>query len=153
MKLQGTIDIKADRERVFGFLTDPSRVGPCLPKVQAVKTLPDGRFEAIAKIGKGFLSTTFTLQCAFTERVAPERAAIRATGKAKGSGVDGTARMELRELPDGRTAVDWTADVTISGLVARVGEGRLQAGAERLIEQTFRCVRKSLKAAVPDPGV
>jgi carbon monoxide dehydrogenase subunit G len=146
VKLQGTMELPAERERVFAFLTDPDRIGPCLPKVQQIRRLPDGRFEAVARIGKGFLATSFTLTCAFTERTPPTAAAIRATGKAKGSAVDGTARMELRELPSGGTAVDWTADVEITGLAARVGQSRLESGAERAITQTFKSVRKQLKS-------
>jgi len=146
LKLQGSVDIKADRATVFAFLTDPDRIGPCLPKVQSIKKLPNGHFEATAKVGKGFLSASFVLDCAFTELQAPDHAAIRATGKAKGSAVDGTARMDLRELPDGGSAVDWTADVTISGLVAKVGETRMKGAADRLITQTFKRVRKQLKA-------
>jgi len=146
MKLQGTMDIKADREQVFAFLTDPDKVGGCLPKVESIRRLPDGRFEALAKVGKGFLSASFKLDCAFTELDEPNRAAIRATGKAKGSAVDGTARMTLRDLPSGGTAVDWTADVTVSGLVARVGTSRLESAADRMITQTFKCVRRNLKA-------
>ena len=147
LKLQGTVDIKAERDAVFAFLTDPDRIGPCLPKVQSIKKLPNGHFEATAKVGKGFLSASLVLDCAFTEREAPHRAAIRATGKAKGSAVDGTARMTLRDLAGGGTAVDWTADVEISGLVAKVGEGRLRDGAEKMIGQTFKRVRKQLKTA------
>lgn len=146
MKLQGTMDIQADRERVFAFLTDPDKLGPCLPKVQQIRKLPDGRFEAVARVGKGFLAATFTLTCMFTEKTPPSAAAIRATGKAKGSGVDGTARMDLRELPSGGTGVDWTADVEITGLVAKVGQHRLQSAAEKAITQTFKRVRKELKA-------
>jgi carbon monoxide dehydrogenase subunit G len=146
MKLQGSVDIKADRERVFAFLTDPERMGGCLPKVQAIKRKSDGRFEALAKVGKGLLSTSFTLDCSFEDVQAPDHASIRASGKAKGSAVDGTARMTLRDLASGGTAVDWTADVTISGLVAKVGEKRLAEAADRMITQTFRCVRKNLKA-------
>ncbi|MFN8623467.1 MAG: carbon monoxide dehydrogenase subunit G [Chloroflexota bacterium] len=146
MRLQGTMDIQADRERVFAFLTDPDRIGPCLPKVQQIRKLPDGRFEAIAKVGKGFLAMTFTMTCQFTERTPPSTAAIRATGKAKGSAVDGTARMELRELPSGGTAVDWTADVEITGLAAKVGRQRLESGAQQAITQTLKRVRKQLKA-------
>jgi carbon monoxide dehydrogenase subunit G len=147
MQLQGSVDIKADRERVFAFLTDPDRIGPCLPKVQSIKKLPDGRFEATAKVGKGFLSATLVIECAFTERTPPDRAAIRATGKVKGGGFDGTARMDLRDLPDGGTAVDWTADVTLSGLLAKLAGNRVDARAQAMVEQTFKKVRKQLKAA------
>ena len=147
MKLQGTVDIPADRERVFAFLIDPDKLGPCLPKVQEIRKLPDGRFEAVAKVGKGFISATFVMTCTFTEKAPPSHAAIRATGKAKGSAVDGTARMELRELPSGGTAVDWTADVAITGLIAKVGEKRMESSAQNAITHTFKRVRKALKPA------
>ena len=148
MKLNGSVDIPADRERVFAFLTDPDQIGPCLPKVESVRKKPDGTFEAVAKVGKGFLSATLVMECVFTEHVPPSRAAIRATGKAKGSGVDGTARMDLRELADGAgTAVDWTADVTLSGIVAKLAGNRFDAKAKELVHQTFRKVKKRIKAA------
>ena len=147
MQLKGSVDLKADRERVFAFLTDPDRIGPCLPKVQSIKKLPDGRFEATARIGKGFLSATLVMVCAFTERTPPDRAAIHATGRTKGGSVDGTARMDLRDLPDGGTAVDWTADVTLSGLIARLAGDRVDARAQAMVDQTFKKVRKQLKAA------
>ena len=148
MKIRGSVDIPADRERVFAFLTDPEQIGPCLPKVQSIRTRPDGTFEAVAKVGKGFLSVTLVMECMFTEHVSPSRAAIRATGKARGSGVDGTARMDLRELADGAgTAVDWTADVELTGIVAKVAGNRFDAKATALVEQTFRKVKKRIKAA------
>ncbi len=146
MQLQGTVDIKADRETVFAFLTDPDRIGPCLPKVESNPPAAQRSLRGHREGGKGFISASFVLDCAFTELVAPDRAAIRATGKAKGSAVDGTAQMILRDLPSGGTAVDWTADITISGLVAKLGEGRLRSGADRIITQTFKRVRKQLKA-------
>lgn len=148
MKLKGTVEIPADRATVFAFLTDPDRIGPCLPKVESVKKRPDGTFEATAKVGKGFLSATLVMHCSFTENVPPERAAIRATGKAKGSAVDGTARMELVELPDDAgTRVDWTADVELSGIVAKLAGNRFDAKANDLVEQTFRKVKKRIKSA------
>ena len=69
MRFQGSVDIKAPRDQVFAFLVDPDRMGGCLPKVQSIKKLGDGRFEAVAKVGKGLFSASFTLTCEFTERV------------------------------------------------------------------------------------
>lgn len=145
MQMQGTTEIRAARAEVFAFLTDPQRIGPCLPKVQSVRAHPDGTFTAEARIGKGLLSVGLALACSFTELRGPEHAAIRATGKGKGSSVDGTARMTLRELPAGGTAIDWTADVTLGGLVAKAGEARIRDAAERAVAQTFKRVRRQLK--------
>ena len=146
MKLKGTVEIPADRATVFAFLTDPDRFGPCLPKVESIAKRPDGSFDATARVGKGFLSATLVMHCAFTERVPPEHAAIRTTGKAKGSSVDGTARMDLVELPDGAgTRVDWTADVELSGIVAKLAGNRFDTKANEVVDHTFRKVKKRIK--------
>ncbi len=148
MKLKGSVDIPADRETVFAFLTDPDTIGPCLPKVESVRRRPDGTFEALVRVGRGFLSASLTMHCTFTESVPPEHAAIRATGRAKGGAVDGTARMDLAELPDGAgTRVDWTADVELSGIIAKLAGSRFDAKAAGLVDQTFRKVRKRIKSA------
>jgi uncharacterized protein len=145
MKLEGSVDIRADRDRVWAFLTDPDQVGSCLPAVHSIKKLGDGRFEAQAKVGVGFISAKFVLHCEFTEMEAPNHAAIRAQGKATGSSVDGTARMTLRDLESGGTAVDWTADVAVSGMVARIGSKRLESAANKMIVRTFKCAKKKLR--------
>jgi carbon monoxide dehydrogenase subunit G len=80
------------------------------------------------------------------ERDEPNRAVIKAHGQAPGSAVDATATMALRDGPNGGTTMDWGADVVIGGSIASVGARLIEGTANKMISQTFDCIRTKLEA-------
>ncbi|MEZ4596542.1 MAG: SRPBCC domain-containing protein [Chloroflexota bacterium] len=74
----------------------------------------------------------------------PDFASLTASGKAPGSAVDGTARMDL-DGPDGSTVMDWSADVTIHGKLASVGASH-RGIARKTTGQTSECIRAKVEA-------
>jgi carbon monoxide dehydrogenase subunit G len=60
--------------------------------------------------------------------------------------VDATANMALSGPDDGPTTMDWSADVTISGTLASVGARMIEGTANKMIGQTFDCIRTKLEA-------
>src|SRR5258707_12983565 len=99
MKLSGTVNIKAPRQKVWDFLTDPSQVAACAPGVESVEALEGGRkFKAVAAIGFGTVKAKFNGDGEFVELDAPNRAKIKAHGNAPGSAAD---VMSERFLTDG----------------------------------------------------
>ena len=82
----------------------------------------------------------------FTEIHEPDDATVQARGHVPGSAVDATTKIVLTDGADGSTAVDWTADVTISGMIASVGAGRIDGTANQGIGQTFDCIKTKLEA-------
>ena len=99
MKFAGTVEINAPRERVWAFLMDPNRVGPCGPGVESVEVIDDTHYKAKAKVGIGFISATFAVDLVIEEMQPPNRAVIKANGQAPGSAVYATATMTLRTAP------------------------------------------------------
>ena len=146
MKFAGSVDINAPRDRVWAFVIDPDQVGSCGPGVQSIEKLDDGRFKAHAKVGIGFISARFAVTASFSEVHAPDDATILARGNAPGSAVDATAKMSLRDSATGGTVMDWTADVNISGTIASVGARLIEGTANKMIGQTFDCIRSKLEA-------
>ena len=145
MKFEGTVDIRAPRERVWAFLMDPNQVGPCGPGVESIDVIDETHFKAKAKVGIGFISARFVVDMKIAERDAPDRAAIKARGQAPGSAVDATATMSLRDGADGATTMDWGADVLIGGTLASVGARLIEGTANKMIAQTFDCIRSKLE--------
>ncbi|MBM2848041.1 MAG: carbon monoxide dehydrogenase [Anaerolineales bacterium] len=96
MHLEGTVNIKASRETVWQFLTDPNKVSQCAPGVETVKA----RFAGDAE---------------FLELEAPNRAKIKGHGNAPGSAVDVMSEMFLSDGPEGSTEMRWTADIVVLG--------------------------------------
>ena len=49
MRFEGSLSIKAPRERVWRFLTDPEQVAACAPGLESVEVVEPGRrFRAVA---------------------------------------------------------------------------------------------------------
>ena len=121
MHFEGSVPIKASREKVWAFVIDPEQVGQCGPGVEKIEVVDPTHFKATAKVGIGFISARFNVDMTFAELVAPDKAVIKAHGQAPGSAVDADAVMSLSDGPDGTTVMDWSADVNIAGTLAGVG--------------------------------
>ena len=146
MQFQGTVPIKADRQKVWDLLMDPEKVGTCGPGVERVEVLDATRFKIHAKVGIGLIRATFAIDIERTQEQAPDFAILKGTGKAPGSAVDGQAEMRLSDGPDGATVMDWTADVHIHGKLASVGARLIEGTAKKMMDQTFDCIRVKLEA-------
>jgi carbon monoxide dehydrogenase subunit G len=146
MHFEGSVPIKASRAKVWAFVIDPNQVGQCGPGVEKIEVVDDTHFKATAKVGIGFISARFNVDMTFAELVAPDKAVIKAHGQAPGSAVDADALMTLSDGPDGTTVMDWTADVNIAGTLAGVGARLIEGTANKMIGQTFDCMKTKLEA-------
>ena len=146
MQFAGSIEIKADREKVWTFVVDPDQVGSCGPGVESIERIDATHFRAKAKVGVGFISAKFVVNLEFVDTEEPVRAVIKARGQAPGSAVDALGTMHLSGPPDGPTRMDWEATVDISGSLASVGARLIEGTANKMIAQTFDCMRTRLEA-------
>ncbi len=147
MHFEGTVQINAPRDKVWAFVIDPNQVGQCGPGVESIEVIDDSHFKATAKVGVGFISARFNVNMEFVDLDAPSAANIKAHGQAPGSAVDADAQMRLSDGADGGTTMDWSADVNISGTIASVGARLIEGTANKMIGQTFDCMRSKLEAA------
>ena len=146
MQFSGTVDIRAPRDKVWAFVIDPNQVGSCGPGVESIEVVDATHFKARAKVGVGFISAKFVVDLEMAETDPPTKAVIKAHGQAPGSAVDAVATMALKDGPDGTTTMDWAADVTISGMLASVGARLIDGTANKMIGQTFTCMKTKLEA-------
>ena len=146
MKFAGTVEIAAPRDTVWAFVIDPNQVGQCGPGVESIEVIDETHFKATAKVGIGFISARFVVNLEMAELSAPDRAVIKAHGQAPGSAVDATANMSLSDGADGGTRMDWDADVAISGSLASLGARLIEGTANKMIGQTFECMKTKLEA-------
>jgi carbon monoxide dehydrogenase subunit G len=146
MQFAGTVDIAAPRDKVWAFVIDPDQVGQCGPGVESIEVIDDTHFKATAKVGIGFINARFVVNMEMAELTPPDKAVIKAHGQAPGSAVDATAQMSLSDGPDGGTTMDWSADVAIAGSLASIGARLIEGTANKMIGQTFDCMKAKLEA-------
>jgi uncharacterized protein len=146
MKFAGSVEIAASRDKVWAFVVDPNQVGQCGPGVESIEVIDDTHFKATAKVGIGFISARFVVTMEMAELTPPDEAVIKAHGQAPGSAVDATASMTLTDGADGGTRMDWAADVAIAGSLASLGARLIEGTANKMIGQTFDCMKSKLEA-------
>jgi carbon monoxide dehydrogenase subunit G len=146
MQFAGTVDIAAPRDKVWAFVIDPNQVGQCGPGVESIEVIDGTHFKATAKVGIGFINARFVVNMEMAELTPPDKAVIKAHGQAPGSAVDATAQMSLSDGPDGGTTMDWSADVAIAGSLASIGARLIEGTANKMIGQTFDCMKSKLEA-------
>jgi uncharacterized protein len=147
MEFSGAVDIPASRERVFAFVTDPNKVAQCGPGTEQIDVVDPTHFKITAKVGVGFISAKFVVNLEITEQQPPDLAVIKARGQAPGSAVDATGRMNLVDGPEpGSTTMLWAAEVNLSGMLASVGARMVDSTANKMIAQTFDCIRAKIVA-------
>ena len=146
MHFEGSVPIKASRDAVWAFVTDPDQVGQCGPGVESIEVIDRTHFKATAKVGVGFISARFVVHMELVDLEPPDQANIKAHGQAPGSAVDATATMRLSDGEDDGTKMDWEAEVNISGTLASVGARLIEGTANKMIGQTFDCMKSKLEA-------
>jgi carbon monoxide dehydrogenase subunit G len=147
MQFSGSQVIKAPLDSVFAFVIDPNKVGWCGPGVESIEMVDETHFKAKAKVGVGFISARFSIDMELAEVTAPNHAVIKAKGQAPGSAAHGTGTMNL--LPGDEpntTLLVWAADVIMTGLIASVGQRLIEGTANKLVKQSFECIRAKLEA-------
>ena len=147
MHFEGTVEIAAPRNTVWSFVIDPTQVGQCGPGVESVERVDDTHFKAKAKVGIGFISAKFNSDGEMIIIAAPEHAEVKVHGQAPGSAADAVATIKLSHGEvEGTTRMAWAAEVNISGTLASVGARLIEGTANKLIAQTFACMKTKLEA-------
>jgi uncharacterized protein len=148
MHLNGKVSIQASQEKVYAFLTDPNQVSQCAPGVESITiTEPGRKFQAKAGIGFGTVKATFTGDAEWVELDPPNRAKVKAHGRAPGSAADVTSEMKLTPDGNGNTVVEWTADIAVLGQLASLAARMMVPVSQKLTSQFFDCVRKKIEMA------
>ncbi len=146
LRLQGTLAIKAPREKVWAFLIDPQAVSTCLPDVQSLDVLEEGKFRAVVRVGVGFIKGNFAFDVSMTDLQVPAHAVIMGRGGGLGSAVDVRSTVDLTDGGGGTTSLDWKADVVVSGTIASVGARVLNSTVEKKTGELFECLKTRLEA-------
>ena len=145
MQLDGTVEIKAPRDRVWAFVSDPRQVGWCGPGVQSIEAVDATHFTAKASLKLGFFTTGLTVHLETLDTEPLERVVIRAVGQAQGTAVDATTTLRLTGPAAGPTTVTFSAEVAISGSFAGVATRFLESGGEHQLGQPLDCIRAKLE--------
>lgn len=146
MQFEGTVKINVAREKVWEFLIDPHAVSQCVPGVNDLEILvPESKFRARVALGLGSVNVNFAMDVEFLDLDEPNRAKLKAHGKAPGSAADVVSEMTLIESPEGYTELQWSTEAYIMGTIASLAARFAPSITKKLSEEFFDCVKQKLE--------
>ena len=146
MEFSGTQTISVPIEKVWTYLMDVNKVATCAPGFQSLEELGEEHWKAIVSVGVGPVKAKFTMDVTRPEMHEPDLMVVKSRGKAPGSAVELSGKMNLTAVDAEQTRMDWSANVVVSGTIASVGARLLSGTAEKLTGQFFSCLRTNLQA-------
>ena len=150
MEFRGRYLIPAPADVVWKALNDPETLSQCVPGCESMEKIDETQFNAVATLKIGPVKATFKATIRLSDLDPPHRCTLRGEGQ---GGVAGFARGEAQvvlEPEAGGTALSYTANATIGGKLAQIGQ-RLIDGAAKQIADDFFTRFVALVAASPAP--
>jgi len=147
MHFEGTFDVKAPKEKVWGIVLDPNQISQCMPDLQKLDVKSPDDFTAVVRAGVSFIKGDFNLHFTVVEKTQPTHAKLTAHGTGIGSTVDMDTVMDIADADGGGSSMKWSADARIGGRIASVGQRLLNGQAEKIIKNLFECLKGKLEAA------
>lgn len=145
MHFEGTLTVKTKRENVWKFLVDPKQVSKCLPDVQKLEVLDETRFNVTVKIGIGVVKGISNFKFQLSDLSPPSHARLVGTGSSPGSAINFESIIDLEEAGKGETAIKWSAEAQVGGMLAGIGSRLMQGASEKITKELFDCIKRSVE--------
>ena len=145
MKIEGSHDVPAPRQKVWDAFLDPRQLQKAIPGCEKLEAVGADEFKATLKIGVAAVKGTFEGKVRLSDRKPPESYRLAA----EGSGGPGFGKADtLITLSDiaGGTRVAYSADVQVGGLIAGVGQRMLGGVSKMMADQFFGKMSDLLRA-------
>jgi uncharacterized protein len=136
MKIEGSSDIPAPRERVWAAFLDPGVLAQALPGCEKLEAVGENEYKATMKVGVAAIKGTFEGKVKLSDLEPPNRYRMAVEGSGGPGFVRGDAGMQLSDV-DGGTRVSYDADVQVGGLIASVGQRMLGGVTKMMLDQFF----------------
>jgi hypothetical protein len=136
MKIEGSADIPAPREKVWAAFLDPNILAQALPGCEKLEAIGPNEYKATMKVGVAAIKGTFEGKVKLSDLEPPNRYRMAVEGSGGPGFVRGEAGMQMSDV-DGGTKVSYDADVQVGGLIASVGQRMLGGVTKMMLDQFF----------------
>jgi len=144
--VEGTKELPAPRETVWGVINEPSEMAKLMPGVESFEIVDERHWTAKVKVPLGLGALKMTMNFEKLEERPPEFASMRAKGTGVGALIDMTTSFTLSEAGAG-TSMAWEADVKIAGPVGSMGQRVLQPIVNQQVSLVLAALEQRVTAA------
>ena len=146
MKLEGSYDIPAPRDRVWAAFLDPEQLRQAIPGCEKLEAMGNDEYKATMKVGVAAVKGTFEGKVRLMDKNPPDTYRMAVEGSGGPGFVRGETAISLSDIPGG-TKVTYNADVQVGGLIAGVGQRMLGGVSKMMADQFFNKMGHLLQSA------
>jgi carbon monoxide dehydrogenase subunit G len=150
MKIEGTQELHAPRERVFQALSDPAVLQRCIPGCERMEKTGENAYSVTLRAGVGSIKGVFTGNVRLEDLRPPLHYRIVIEGKGQPGFLKGAGELDLEER-DGGTVVNYQGDAQVGGTIAGVGQRMIQGAARMMASQFFTAIEAEAKVEAHEP--
>ncbi len=150
LEIKKQFSVKAPKSEVWKFLTDPHRVAACLPGAAITGQEDEQTYTGTMTVKVGPVQSSYKGKLRF-ERLDPD--AGMAELSAAGQDIRGKGGADMRmvsrmvEGPGGETSVTVTSEVNVTGILAQLGRGMIEAVSDQMFQQFTTAMRAELEGS------
>jgi carbon monoxide dehydrogenase subunit G len=150
MKIEGTQELSAKRERVFQALVDPAVLQRCIPGCERLEKTDENTYSTTLRAGVGAIKGVFTGKVRLEDVRPPSHYRIVVDGKGQPGFLKGSGDLDLEER-DGSTVINYKGDAQVGGTIASVGQRMIQGAAKMMATQFFTAIEAEAKTETDEP--
>jgi carbon monoxide dehydrogenase subunit G len=150
MKIEGTHQVNALRERVYDLLVDPEVLQRCIPGCERLEKTEADNYSATIRTGVGAIKGVFTGTVRLEDMRPPEHYRIVVAGKGAPGFLKGSGDLDLEQEGES-TLIKYTGDLQLGGTIASVGQRMIQGAAKMMASQFFTALEAEAKTGVGEP--
>jgi carbon monoxide dehydrogenase subunit G len=150
MKIEGTQELRARRERVYQSLIDPEVLRRCIPGCERLEQTGENTYAATLRTGVGSIKGVFTGNVRLEDMRPPEHYRIVVDGKGQPGFLKGAGDLDL-EARGEETFISYQGDVQVGGTIAGVGQRMIQGAARMMATQFFTAIEAEAQREAHEP--
>ena len=131
MKLTGSYQINADKQKVWEALNDPEILKQAIPGCEEFKKNSDTEFTATATNKIGPFNASFTGDIELKDLNPPNSYKIIGSGNSLVGFASGEAEVKLETIDNG-TRLDYAVEANVGGKIAQVGSRLIDITAKKI---------------------
>lgn len=144
MKLEGEYTFDGPQERVWEVFRDPEILAKALPGTKRLELVGDNEYDGEMQVRIGPVAGTFGGKITLSNEVPPKSLTLTVEGKGKVGFLKGSGDVELSDLGDNKTLMNYSGEVQIGGRVASVGQRLFDTVSKSMIKQGLDKLNESL---------
>jgi len=146
MHLRGKYVLQANRNVVWGIVSNPEKVVKCLPGLQQFEVKDANTFVVTLQAGISFFKVNFKFTFALLDQDPPTHVRFRANGGGAGVSIKMDTIMDLSESQPGSTEVSWETDAELRSPFGELSSSVIHNSTRNGFgEQFLSCIKKQLE--------